>query len=206
MTDRTPDFAKYPDGLVPAIVQHAITGQVLMLGYMDADAYAHTRSSGLVTFYSRSRQQRWTKGETSGNHLILRQLALDCDNDALLVLAEPVGPTCHTGADSCFTGMEDPLPTFGTLAALESTIRARHAAGDTTSSYTARLLASGMHKVAQKVGEEAVELVVEALRNEPDRFRNEAADLLYHTLVLFTAKGILLAEVEAVLRERAGKG
>jgi len=198
--DSTPEFAKYPDGLVPTIVQHHRDGRVLMLGFMSADALETTRRTGLVTFHSRSKGRLWTKGETSGHTLRCERILTDCDNDTLLVLAEPNGPTCHTGTESCFGG-ENNLP--GQLHHLERTIAARVAQGG-TASYTARLLASGINKVAQKVGEEAVELVIEAKDDDPLRFLNESADLLYHFLVLLAAKGVKLGEVEGVLRRREG--
>ena len=196
--DNTPDFAKYPDGLVPTIVQHHRDGRVLMLGFMSAEALEVTRSNGLVTFHSRSKGRLWTKGETSGNTLRCERILSDCDNDTLLVLAEPNGPTCHTGAKTCF-GAGNLLPSQ--LHHLERTIAARVAEGG-TASYTARLLASGINKVAQKVGEEAVELVIEAKDDDRGRFLNESADLLYHFMVLLAAKGIRLKEVEQVLRDR----
>lgn len=193
-----PDHDKYADGLVPAIVQDARDGRVLMLGLMDAEALERTRRDGLVTFFSRSKGRLWTKGETSGHVLHCTALALDCDGDALLVQAVPEGPTCHTGSDTCFGGRNTP---FGQLHRLETTIRERIAAGD-EGSYTAKLVAKGINKVAQKLGEEAVELVIEAKDDDPGRFRNEAADLLYHFLVLLAAKGEGLDAVLGVLRER----
>lgn len=197
-----PDFDKMPDGLVPAIVQDARTRTVLMLGYVNQEALEHTRKTGLVTFFSRSKQRLWTKGETSGHTLQVRDILLDCDSDALLVLAEPNGPTCHTGADTCWQ-QPNVAPSF--LLELENVIQQRLAAADGQSSYTARLVASGIAKVAQKVGEEAVETVIEALGDNRERLLNESADLLYHLLVLLTAKGASLADVEAVLAERHKK-
>ncbi len=194
-----PDFAKMPDGLLPAVVQDARTGVVLMLGYMNAEALAATRESGYVTFFSRSKQRLWTKGERSGHTLRMRELRLDCDQDALLVKAEPAGPVCHTGDDTCWGERNQPAHFLETL---ESIIHARQAAGETEGSYTARLLASGLNKVAQKVGEEAVETVIEALGDNRERLLEETADLLYHLLVLLAAKNVRLEEVEAVLQAR----
>jgi phosphoribosyl-ATP pyrophosphohydrolase/phosphoribosyl-AMP cyclohydrolase len=191
-----------PDGLVPAVVQDARTRTVLMLGYMNQEALEHTQKTGLVTFFSRSKQRLWTKGESSGHTLQLREVLLDCDGDALLVLAEPNGPTCHTGADTCWQ-QPNVAPSF--LLELEQVIHQRLAAGNGEGSYTARLVASGINKVAQKVGEEAVETVIEALGNDRERLLNESADLLYHLLVLLAAKGTSLADVEAVLEARSKK-
>jgi phosphoribosyl-ATP pyrophosphohydrolase/phosphoribosyl-AMP cyclohydrolase len=193
-----PDFAKMPDGLVPAVVQDPHTRRVLMLGYMNADALAETRATGRVTFYSRSKQRLWTKGETSGHYLALRGLRLDCDGDALLVLAEPHGPVCHTGADTCWGETNE---STGFLHHLEAIIDSRRSAAPETS-YTARLLGRDIAKIAQKVGEEAVETIIEALRDDRERLLEESADLLFHLLVLWAAKGIELKEVEAVLEER----
>lgn len=194
-----PDFAKMPDGLLPAVVQDDRTGVVLMLGYMNAEALTTTQESGYVTFYSRSKQRLWRKGENSGHTLQLRELRLDCDQDAILIKAEPNGPVCHTGDDTCW-GERNQSTRF--LEKLESIIQARQAAGATDSSYTARLLASGLNKVAQKVGEEAVETIIEALGSNRERLLEETADLLYHLLVLLAAKEVRLEEVEAVLRAR----
>ena len=198
----SPDFAKMPDGLVPAVVQDAHTGVVLMLGYMNAEALAATRQSGQVTFFSRSKQRLWTKGETSGHTLQVRELRLDCDQDAILVKAEPNGPVCHTGDDTCW-GERNQSTRF--LEKLAATIQARQAAGATDSSYTARLLASGLNKVAQKVGEEAVETIIEAVGGNRERLLEETADLLYHLLVLLAAKEVRLEEVEAILQARHSK-
>lgn len=200
-SDKTPDFAKMADGLLPAVVQDANTGTVLMLGYMNAEALAQTRTTGLVTFFSRSKQRLWTKGETSGNVLRLREIRLDCDQDALLIKAEPAGPVCHTGDDTCWGERNRPA---GFLNALENIIDERRTASP-ENSYTARLFSEGIPKIAQKVGEEAVETVIEALGDNRGRLLNETADLLYHLLVLLTAKQVRLEEVEAVLRERHAK-
>ena len=190
------DFAK-GDGLVPAVVQDDRSLQVLMLGYMNEEALAVSRETGKVTFFSRSKGRLWTKGETSGNFLALRSVAVDCDGDTLLVRAVPSGPVCHTGTATCF-GEAD---SRGFLHVLQETIESRKGA-DPDSSYTARLFAKGVNKIAQKVGEEAVELVIEAKDDRDDLFMNEAADLLYHLLVLFAQRGTSLAEVEAVLQDR----
>ena len=195
---QTPDFDKMPDGLVPAVVQDARTSAVLMLGYMNAEALQTTQETGLVTFFSRSKQRLWTKGEESGNVLHLRDILLDCDNDALLVLAEPAGPVCHTGADTCWN-RPNVAPDF--LHQLENIIWDRSDAAPTVS-YTAQLFASGIGKIAQKVGEEAVETIIEALGNDRKLLLNETANLLYHLLVLLAAKEIRLEEVENVLLSR----
>jgi phosphoribosyl-AMP cyclohydrolase / phosphoribosyl-ATP pyrophosphohydrolase len=196
--EQLPEFDKFPDGLVPVIVQHAQDGRVLMLGYMNSEALQHTRSTGLVTFYSRSKQRLWTKGESSGNHLRLEKILLDCDADALLVMARPEGPTCHTGSASCFG--DDLAAHFG-LHRLQHIVQVARTK-DPTKSYTAQLLQGPLAKVAQKVGEEAVEVVLEAMQDDADRFCNEAADLLYHLTVLLAAKKIELDEVLQVLRGR----
>lgn len=193
-----PDFDKMPDGLIPAIVQDARTAAVLMLGYLNAEALEKTRQSGLVTFFSRSKQRLWTKGEESGNVLRLRSILLDCDSDTFLIRAEPAGPVCHTGADTCWNQPNE-APDF--LHQLENIIRHRRETAP-EGSYTAQLFASGIAKMAQKVGEEAVETVIEALGQDRERMLNESADLLYHLLVLFAAKDIRLEEVENVLLAR----
>jgi phosphoribosyl-ATP pyrophosphohydrolase/phosphoribosyl-AMP cyclohydrolase len=191
------DFKK-GDGLVPAIVQDGTTGRVLMQGYMNKEALDKTLETQLVTFYSRSKERLWTKGETSGNTLALVDIKADCDQDALLVYAHPAGPVCHKGTDTCWA--EDNYPA-GFLGHLESVIQSRkHADPDT--SYTARLFARGINKVAQKVGEEAVELVIEAKDDNEALFLNEAADLMYHYLVLLAAKDYELKDVLKVLEER----
>lgn len=196
-----PDFDKMPDGLVPAIVQDSVTGAVLMLAYMNAEALELTLRSGWVTFFSRSRKQLWKKGESSGNVLRLCEIRLDCDRDTLLVKAEPNGPVCHTGADTCWN---EPNKLAGFLNELETIIWARRTA-DPSTSYTARLLQSGIAKVAQKVGEEAVETVIEALGSDRERLLNESADLLFHLLVLLAAKDIHLSDVEQILKQRHHK-
>lgn len=199
MRELTPDFDKMPDGLVPAAVQDARTGRLLMLGYMNAEALAQTQQTGRVTFFSRSKNRLWTKGESSGHVLHVRDIRLDCDGDALLIHADPAGPVCHTGADTCW---DETNRSFGVLADLEAVIQARRGA-DADSSYTARLFAAGVHKIAQKVGEEAVETVIEALRDDRERLLEEGADLLYHFLVLLAARDLSLRDVEAVLERRA---
>jgi phosphoribosyl-ATP pyrophosphohydrolase/phosphoribosyl-AMP cyclohydrolase len=196
--NETPDFGKMPDGLVPVIVQDAQTATVLMLGYMNAEALAVTRETGLVTFFSRSKQRLWTKGETSGNTLRLQQVLLDCDKDTILVKAIPSGPVCHSGDDTCW-GESNQSVHF--LKELEQIIQQRKGKAP-ESSYTAKLFAAGIPKMAQKVGEEAVETVIEALGQDRNLFLNETADLMFHLLVLLAAKDVMLNEVEAVLRKR----
>lgn len=194
----TPDFDKMPGGLLPAIVQDARTGVVLMQAYMDAAALAETQRSGKVTFFSRSKQRLWTKGEESGHYLELRDLLLDCDNDAILVKAEPRGPVCHTGADTCWKERN----VHGSfLFDLEKLIQERKKDAP-AGSYTTSLFAAGTPKIAQKVGEEAVETIIEAMKGDRDRFLNETADLLYHLLVLLADQGVTLQDVESVLRGR----
>ena len=192
-----PDFTK-ENGLIPVIVQHYTNAQVLMLGYMNRQAYTKTQNEKRVTFYSRSKQRLWTKGESSGHYLEVHNMYLDCDQDAILIQANPKGPTCHTGTNSCFN--HDKSTAF--IYDLEQTIAGR-IKNKESNSYTSALVTSGINKVAQKVGEEAVELVIEAKDNNMDLFLNEAADLMYHYLVLLQAKGTNLSAVEAVLRDRA---
>ena len=190
-------FDKATDGLLPAIVQDARTRAVLMQGYVNHEALQQTFERGRVTFYSRSKQRLWTKGESSGNHLELVSVAADCDRDSLLIQAYPTGPVCHTGADTCWG--EANRGEF--LDHLERTIQQRRDA-PSAESYTSQLLARGINKVAQKVGEEAVELVIEAKDDDRELFLGEAADLMYHYLVLLAAKGYALEDVRAVLRQR----
>lgn len=192
------NFEKYADRLVPAIIQDAETNKVLMLGFMSIESYEQTRISGKVTFFSRSRQTLWTKGETSGNFLTVQEILLDCDEDTLLVKATPAGVVCHTGAETCFNEKNE-SPDF--LFALESIIRDRYA-NPSDDSYTSKLFKKGINKIAQKVGEEAVELVIEAKDDNAELFKNEAADLLYHLMVLFAEKDISLADVLQVLKNR----
>lgn len=191
------DFKK-GDGLVPVIVQDNNTLQVLMLGYMNEEAYQKTLESRLVTFYSRSKERLWTKGESSGNTLELVDLMIDCDQDTLLIKAKPNGPTCHTGTTSCFN--EETAKGF--IYQLEQTINDRIDSND-PDSYTNKLFRRGINKVAQKVGEEAVEVVIEAKDNDDELFKNEAADLMYHYLILLKAKGLTLTDIEMVLAERS---
>ena len=186
-------------GLAPAIIQDANTKTVLMLGYMNEEALRLTNETGKVTFFSRSRNELWTKGETSGNFLLLKSVAADCDSDTLLIQAEPTGPVCHTGSDTCWN--EKNTSSYEFLHQLESIINQRHADPD-TASYTSSLFAKGINKVAQKVGEEAVELVIEAKDSNDELFVNEAADLLFHYLILLKAKGMQLKDVVKVLEER----
>lgn len=187
-------------GLVPAIVQHTVTGRVLMLGYMNAAALSQSLSSHWVTFYSRSRDCLWIKGETSGNRLELHHIELDCDSDTLLVTATPTGPVCHLMNPSCF-GRDDAVPGFGFVGQLESIIRDRMENGK-NDSYTAQLIAQGEKRVAQKVGEEAVELILAATSGDRSEQIEEAADLLYHFLILLGCKGISLSDVSEKLRQR----
>jgi phosphoribosyl-ATP pyrophosphohydrolase/phosphoribosyl-AMP cyclohydrolase len=191
------DFEKN-NGLIPVIIQDANTLQVLMLGYMNREALEKTREEGRVTFFSRSKNRLWTKGESSGNVLEVQEILEDCDQDTLLIKALPAGPTCHTGSTSCF-GEE---PAKGFLYQLEHTINQR-IGEDVSDSYTNNLFRKGTGKIAQKVGEEAVELVIEAMGDQNERFKNEAADLLYHLLILLKTKEIRLEEVEKVLLDRS---
>ncbi|RMF48363.1 MAG: bifunctional phosphoribosyl-AMP cyclohydrolase/phosphoribosyl-ATP diphosphatase HisIE [Bacteroidetes bacterium] len=188
-----------PEGLFPAIVQDADTYAVLMLGYMNAEAFRLTQETGWVTFWSRSRGRLWTKGETSGNRLAVVALRWDCDGDALLVLARPQGPTCHRGTYSCFS---EPGEWPGSFLKHLQRIIAERAQADPSTSYTAQLLQAGLPRLAQKVGEEALELAIAALAEPPDRFLQEAADLVYHLAVLLHARGLSFSEVEALLQDR----
>lgn len=196
----TIDFAKYSDGLVPAIIQDASTSKVLMLGFMNAEALEKTKQTGKVTFFSRSKNRLWTKGEESGNFLSLKEITADCDNDTLLIKADPAGPVCHTGADTCFneTNTKDFLQT------LTGTIKQRYE-NRSGKSYTSSLFDRGINKVAQKLGEEAVELVIEAKDGNDELFLNEAADLLFHYMILLQAKGFSLEDVKKVLESRQRK-
>ncbi len=198
LESKQPDFSKNPDGLIPAIVQDARTKLVLMLGYMNEAALAQSRATGKVTFFSRSKQRLWMKGESSGNTLQIQQILLDCDRDTLLIQANPSGPVCHTGTDTCWAEPNQPAHF---LWQLEHIIHSKKQESK-EDSYTARLFAAGLPKIAQKVGEEAVETVIEALGSNRNQLLNESADLLYHLLVLLAAKEVSLAEVEAVLLER----
>lgn len=196
---KTADFNKSPNGLLPAIIQDVITQKVLMLGYMNEEALEITQSSGKVTFFSRSRQRLWTKGEESGNLLTFKSFKVDCDQDALLVYAEPLGPTCHTGKDTCWE--EDNENSLAFLNELEVTIALRQLEVG-SDSYVANLFKKGINKIAQKVGEEAVETVIEAKDNNEELFINESADLLFHLLILLRAKGHQLSDVVKILKTR----
>jgi|TARA_R110000751_G_scaffold16594_2_gene52296 phosphoribosyl-ATP pyrophosphohydrolase/phosphoribosyl-AMP cyclohydrolase len=202
------DFNKNNDGLVPAIVQDAITKNVLMLGYMNQDAYKKTVDSRKVTFFSRTKKRLWTKGEESGNFLKLVDIKLDCDNDTLLVMVDPVGPTCHKGTDTCWG--DENNTSFGFLSELENIIQNRKEQAEgkveipegTKPSYVSSLFKSGINKVAQKVGEEAVEVVIEAKDDNDQLFKDESADLLFHYLILLQAKGFKLQDIVNVLKSR----
>lgn len=185
-------------GMLPAVVQHAVSGEVLMLGYMDRDALAKTEASGKVTFFSRSKQRLWTKGETSGHFLNVVSITPDCDNDTLLILADPIGPTCHTGSSSCF-GESSHQWLF--LYQLEQLLASRKSA-DPASSYTAKLYASGTKRIAQKVGEEGVETALAATVHDREELTNEASDLVYHLLVLLQDQDLDLTAVIENLRAR----
>lgn len=191
------DFSK-TNGLVPVIIQDFASSQVLMLGYMNEEAYAKTKTESKVTFFSRSKNRLWTKGETSGNFLLVKEILIDCDQDTLLIKAEALGPTCHTGSTTCFN--EETAKGF--LYQLEQTIQKRLESGD-EKSYTRDLMQKGINKVAQKVGEEAIELIIEAKDSNDELFKNEAADLLFHYLILLKVKGFSLEEIEQVLKLRA---
>jgi len=194
------DFSKSADGLIPAIIQDSETKAVLMLGYMNAEAYQKTIDSQKVTFFSRSKQRLWTKGEESGNFLNLVDIKNDCDGDTLLIQAKPAGPTCHTGTDTCW--QTESKSDYGFISDLEQTIKTRRENADSEKSYVASLFKLGMNKIAQKVGEEAVEVVIEALDNKDDLFLSESADLLFHYLILLQAKGFELEDVVKVLKSR----
>ncbi|MDP4130056.1 MAG: bifunctional phosphoribosyl-AMP cyclohydrolase/phosphoribosyl-ATP diphosphatase HisIE [Bacteroidota bacterium] len=195
------NFSKYTDGLVPAIVQDERTRKVLMLGFMNQAALDKTRELGKLTFYSRSKKRLWTKGEESGHFLALKNIAVDCDQDTLLIQATPQGPVCHTGADTCWGDKNEPA---GFLSHLESVIRQRKNHPD-ENSYVSGLFKKGINKIAQKVGEEGVELIIEAKDHDDSLFLNEAADLLFHYLILLQAKGHNLQDVSDVLKGREVK-
>lgn len=201
MTERKIDFEKM-NGLVPTMVQDAMTGKLLMQGYMNEDALQKTKESGQVTFFSRSKNRLWTKGECSGNFLELVSIAVDCDGDSLLVKANPNGPVCHTGSDTCFEEHNDSKTGFIDL--LRGIIKDRKT-NPNQDSYTASLFAKGINKIAQKVGEEAVEIIIEAKDDNKELFLGEAADLLFHYLILLEAKGYELDEVMQVLIDRHKK-
>ncbi len=196
------DFAKQ-GGLVPAIIQDAKTDKVLMLGYMNQEALTKTQAEGVVTFYSRSKERLWTKGETSNNFLHVVEILLDCDQDALLIKVNPAGPTCHTGTDTCWQETNDPGQA-GWLNHLKAVIRSRKN-NPSDKSYTSSLFKKGTNKIAQKVGEEAVELVIEAMDSNDTLFKEEASDLLFHYLVLLEQRGIDFDEIIDVLRARNAK-
>lgn len=192
------DFKKYADGLVPAVIQDAATSKVLMLGFMNEAALHKTMELQQVTFFSRSKNRLWTKGEESGNYLFVKEIKLDCDKDTLLIKADPSGPVCHTGADTCWNEKNEADHFLDTL---EEVIAQRKAHPD-EKSYTSALFAKGINKIAQKVGEEAVELVIEAKDENEELFKGEAADLLFHYLILLQAKGLRLNEIIQVLKTR----
>ncbi len=194
------DFDKNTDGLIPAIIQDATTKNVLMLGYMNEEAYQKTLETKKVTFFSRTKQRLWTKGEESGNFLNLVEIKNDCDNDTLLISVNPVGPTCHKGSDTCWN--EENKQEFGFLTQLEAVITDRKENQENSKSYVSSLFRSGINKVAQKVGEEAVEVVIEAKDDNDDLFLNESADLLFHYLILLQAKGYKLNDIVQVLEQR----
>ncbi|MCK8481875.1 bifunctional phosphoribosyl-AMP cyclohydrolase/phosphoribosyl-ATP diphosphatase HisIE [Psychroserpens algicola] len=188
------------NGLVPAIIQDATTNTVLMLGYMNEEALQKTVETKLVTFFSRTKQRLWTKGEESGNHLKLVDIKLDCDSDTLLIKVNPNGPTCHKGTDTCWN--ENNSQDYGFLSKLEDIISERKQTASNDTSYVASLFAKGINKIAQKVGEEAVEVVIEAKDNNDELFLNESADLLFHYLILLQAKGFIFNDVMSILQER----
>lgn len=186
------------DNLMPVIIQHYVSGEVLMLGYMNQEALAQTQSSGKVTFYSRTKQRLWTKGETSGNFLNIVSISSDCDNDTLLILVNPIGPTCHTGANSCFTNSKTE---WSFLYDLEQLLASRKQ-GDPQSSYTAKLYHDGTKRIAQKVGEEGVETALAATVHDKEELKNESADLIYHLLVLLQDQNLALQDVIGILKAR----
>jgi len=192
------DFKK-GDGLVPVVIQDNCSLQVLMLGYMNEEAYSKTVAEGKVTFYSRSKNRLWTKGESSGHFLTVNDILIDCDNDTVLIKATPAGPTCHRGTTSCFDDTAS-----GFIYTLEKKISDR-IDNNIEGSYTNKLYQKGINKIAQKVGEEAVELIIEAKDDNDELFQNEAADLLYHYIVLLKAKGFSLMDIEGVLQNRSEK-
>ncbi|TPV31496.1 bifunctional phosphoribosyl-AMP cyclohydrolase/phosphoribosyl-ATP diphosphatase HisIE [Paucihalobacter ruber] len=199
----TVNFDKNNDGLVPAIIQDANTKNVLMLGYMNETAFEKTIASKKVTFFSRTKNRLWTKGEESGNFLHLIDYKLDCDSDALLISVKPEGPTCHKGTDTCWA--ENNTSSYGFLSKLENVIEQRKNSAEGNTSYVASLFEKGINKIAQKVGEEAVEVVIEAKDSNDDLFLNESADLLFHYLILLQAKGYQLQDVVSILEQRHSK-
>jgi phosphoribosyl-ATP pyrophosphohydrolase/phosphoribosyl-AMP cyclohydrolase len=194
------DFTKNNDGLIPAIIQDFETKKVLMLGYMNLEAYEKTLVTNKVTFFSRSKNRLWTKGEESGHFLNLIEMKIDCDNDTLLIQAQPDGPICHTGSDTCW--QESNTENYGFLSKLEKTIKSRKEKSSSDKSYVASLFELGINKIAQKVGEEAVEVIIEAKDNNDKLFLDESADLLFHYLILLQAKGFQLQDVVSVLKDR----
>ena len=196
----TIDFNKNPDGLVPAIIQDANTKNVLMLGYMNQDALDKTQQTQQVTFFSRTKNRLWTKGEESGNFLNLVDIKLDCDNDTLLIFVNPIGPTCHKGSDTCWNDTNN--ESYGFISKLEDVITNRIEDAEASKSYVATLFKEGINKIAQKVGEEAVEVIIEAKDTNDELFLNESADLLFHYLLLLQAKGFKMNDVVTVLKGR----
>lgn len=195
------NFKKYANGLVPAIIQDAFTDKVLMLGFMNEEALIKTKELQKVTFFSRSKNRLWTKGEESGNYLLVKEIKVDCDQDTLLIKAAPAGPVCHTGADTCWNEKNDSIDFLQQL----ETIIAERKNNPLENSYSSTLFAKGINKIAQKVGEEAVELVIEAKDDNAVLFKGEAADLLFHYLILLQAKGFKLADIVEVLKSRHEK-
>ena len=194
------NFTKSAHGLIPAIIQDSETKNVLMLGYMNAESYQKTLDTKKVTFFSRSKQRLWTKGEESGHFLNLVDIKNDCDNDTLLIQVKPEGPTCHTGLDTCW--QETNNQEYGFISKLENTIKVRRQNADSEKSYVASLFKLGINKIAQKVGEEAIEVVIEAKDDNDNLFLDESADLLFHYLILLQAKGFQLNDVVDVLKKR----
>jgi phosphoribosyl-ATP pyrophosphohydrolase/phosphoribosyl-AMP cyclohydrolase len=197
---KTLDFSKAADGLLPAIIQDVNTRTVLMLGYMNEEALTKTQESGNVTFYSRTKKRLWTKGEESGNFLELVSIKEDCDQDTLLIQVKPKGPTCHKGSDTCWDSKNE--SSFGFLSELEATIKSRKE-NNNEESYVASLFRKGINKIAQKVGEEAIETVIEAKDDNEELFLNESADLLFHFMILLQAKGYTLTDIVSVLEGRS---
>ena len=198
--NRNPDFSRAADGLLPVIVQDSLTNKVLMLGYMNAEAFQKTLFENIVTFYSRSKNRLWTKGETSHNFLNVKEILIDCDEDTILIKAQPNGPTCHTGEDTCFQETNDGKAPF--LNYLQKNIIRERKNNPFEKSYTSQLFALGVNKIAQKVGEEAVELVIEAKDNNDELFKGEAADLLFHYLILLEQRNMDLDDIITVLQSR----
>lgn len=194
------NFSKYSDNLAPAVIQDNSTGKVLMLGFMNEEALNKTIAEGKVTFFSRTKNRLWTKGEESGNTLIVKDVLPDCDSDAILIKADPTGPVCHTGADTCWNEKNE-MNSTAFLTYLEGIIDSRKSGND-ENSYVKKMFGKGVNKIAQKVGEEAVEMIIEAKDNDEELFLGEAADLLFHYLLLLNAKGYNLQKVIAILQQR----